>query len=230
MSRSKSITHECAHCGGTFHHVYNSANVYCSRECAFDAKATTKRHCVDCGNTLAKYSRSRRCRPCHLKHLARPPKPHRTRACPDCGEVIETVSKQRCSECAELRRRAADARSRIASSMRKRGSHKVHAEHRNDKVSQRTKRAVHQRDRYVCQICGEPTDPTADPNSDWYPCVDHIIPIGEWPDGQPGRDALGNLRCAHRVCNSVRSTSATVDEVVLQSIRLRAEADGMVGR
>lgn len=62
------------------------------------------------------------------------------------------------------------------------------------------RKAVYARDGMVCQICFEPTDPTASPISDWYPSLDHII-----PRSKGGGHTVDNLRVAHRWCNSVRS-------------------------
>lgn len=58
---------------------------------------------------------------------------------------------------------------------------------------------IYERDGYECQICGEATDPSADPWSDWYPSLDHIV-----PRSQGGSDDDDNLRTAHRWCNAVR--------------------------
>lgn len=63
------------------------------------------------------------------------------------------------------------------------------------------RRAIYERDGWVCQLCGDPTDPNADPWSDWYPSLDHIIPQSHTliPD-----HSAENLRCCHRWCNAVR--------------------------
>lgn len=59
--------------------------------------------------------------------------------------------------------------------------------------------ALFARDGWKCQICSEPVDYTADPLTDWYPTLDHIV-----PRSKGGSDDLSNLRTAHRWCNSVR--------------------------
>lgn len=59
--------------------------------------------------------------------------------------------------------------------------------------------ALFARDSWTCQICDEPVDYLADPLSDWYPSLDHIV-----PRSKGGTDEIANLRTAHRWCNSVR--------------------------
>lgn len=68
-----------------------------------------------------------------------------------------------------------------------------------DPVRPSDRRIVFERDGFVCQLCDEPTEPDADPLSDWYPTVDHIVPQSKGGGHEPE-----NLRCAHRWCNSVR--------------------------
>lgn len=67
-------------------------------------------------------------------------------------------------------------------------------------LGKKARLAVYERDSFVCQICMEPTDPLADPVSNWFPSLDHII-----PRSKGGDDSLENLRTAHRWCNSVLS-------------------------
>lgn len=61
---------------------------------------------------------------------------------------------------------------------------------------------VFDRDGYDCQLCGEPTEPESDPWSDWYPTLDHIVPVS-----LGGGDERPNLRTAHRWCNLIRGVS-----------------------
>ena len=58
---------------------------------------------------------------------------------------------------------------------------------------------IYDRDNWTCQICAEPVDPNAEPRSDWYPTLDHVI-----PRSRGGTNDLTNLRTAHHWCNSVR--------------------------
>lgn len=71
--------------------------------------------------------------------------------------------------------------------------------------------AIYDRDSWTCQICGRPLDTGCSPLSDDYPTLDHIV-----PRSLGGGDASSNLRCACRLCNSIRgdlSFVASDDEV-----------------
>lgn len=65
-----------------------------------------------------------------------------------------------------------------------------------------TRRKVFERDNYVCQICGKPTDPS---DREWgtigplYPTVDHIIALANG-----GTHTWDNVQCAHAICNSYK--------------------------
>lgn len=59
--------------------------------------------------------------------------------------------------------------------------------------------AVFERDAWTCQLCGEAVQPDANPQSDWYPSLDHIV-----PKSRGGAHSPENLRTAHRWCNSIR--------------------------
>jgi 5-methylcytosine-specific restriction endonuclease McrA len=92
-----------------------------------------------------------------------------------------------CAEC--------KARKNITQALPRRGQRRptFHGKHRL---------SVLERDEYVCQICGLPTEPHASPSADEYPTVDHIIRV---VDG--GDDDLDNLRTAHKWCNTTSSSS-----------------------
>lgn len=64
------------------------------------------------------------------------------------------------------------------------------------------RQTVLERDNYICQICGLPTDPDVSPSADTYPTLDHIIKV---IDG--GDDELDNLRTAHKWCNTALNGS-----------------------
>lgn len=65
-----------------------------------------------------------------------------------------------------------------------------------------TRQKVFERDNYVCQICGKPTDPS---DISWgtigplFPTVDHIIALANG-----GTHTWDNVQCAHAICNSYK--------------------------
>lgn len=63
------------------------------------------------------------------------------------------------------------------------------------------RRLIYERDGWVCQLCLDPVDPDSDPQSDWHPSLDHVVPQSHTliPD-----HSAANLRTAHRWCNAVR--------------------------
>jgi 5-methylcytosine-specific restriction endonuclease McrA len=66
-------------------------------------------------------------------------------------------------------------------------------------IAPSVREAVFERDKFVCQLCLEPVQPEADPQSDWYPSLDHIV-----PQSLGGGHGIDNLRLAHRWCNAIR--------------------------
>ena len=56
---------------------------------------------------------------------------------------------------------------------------------------------VFTRDGWLCQLCGQPTNPNARPQDDMRPSIDHIVPLA-----RGGSHTYDNLQTAHRVCNS----------------------------
>lgn len=83
-------------------------------------------------------------------------------------------------------------------------------------VPMRTRLALYERDGWTCQLCMEQVDPDlmiTDPLNDWAPSLDHIE-CQSWtdePDHSPG-----NLRLAHRWCNSVRGDGSHYTEYDLR--------------
>ena len=91
-------------------------------------------------------------------------------------------------------------------------------------VEPRLRYAVYQRDDWTCQLCLEPVDRSADPWSDWYPSLDHIV-----PQSHGGSDEWDNLRLAHRWCNAIRGDGrwhSDFFKVVTEGGALRVRPDG----
>jgi hypothetical protein len=70
------------------------------------------------------------------------------------------------------------------------------------RIAPKIRVAIYERDDWICQLCGDPVDPTLHYTDSWSATLDHIE-CQSWaliPDHSPS-----NLRLAHRWCNSVRS-------------------------
>ena len=64
-----------------------------------------------------------------------------------------------------------------------------------------TTAALAARDGAVCWLCGNDVDPAAPRGSAWAGSVDHVV-----PKARGGGDEPGNLRLAHRSCNTRRGS------------------------
>ena len=60
------------------------------------------------------------------------------------------------------------------------------------------------RDGYKCYLCGDKMDTRGDTNGDYYPSIDHVIPISKG-----GTHTWKNVKLAHRLCNSYKA-----DEII----------------
>lgn len=70
-----------------------------------------------------------------------------------------------------------------------------------------TLESLYRRDNGICHICGKPCnyeDYTVDVGTfiagNWYPSIDHVIPVSKG-----GRHSWDNIRLAHRLCNTMKS-------------------------
>ena len=71
-------------------------------------------------------------------------------------------------------------------------------------ITAKRRRAIYQRDGWVCQLCHLPVDPDLDPNDHWAASLDHIE-CQSWTLVPDHGDS--NLRLAHRMCNSIRGAA-----------------------
>lgn len=58
------------------------------------------------------------------------------------------------------------------------------------------------RDKDICYICNDKVDFNLDGNDDYYPSVDHVIPVSKG-----GTHTWGNVKLAHRRCNYKKGAS-----------------------
>lgn len=105
------------------------------------------------------------------------------RKCERCGiEFVAVTNRARyCSR--YCRRLTGKARNRAA-------THGVEFE-------QFSRESVFERDGWICQLCGDPVDPTRSPGDPMSATVDHVVPVS-----LGGDHTQDNCQLAHRACNS----------------------------
>lgn len=115
--------------------------------------------------------------------------------CPQCGELYY-ASKSRTVYCSNVCYKKAFAQYiNRNKDFRKRVS-------RTEESKSITLKALYKRDNGMCWLCGKPCDYTLDSNDNYYPSIDHVIPIAKG-----GKDKWDNVRLAHRICNSFKNDS-----------------------
>ena len=60
------------------------------------------------------------------------------------------------------------------------------------------------RDKNICYLCGDCVDINLDPNHNYYPSIEHVIPVSKG-----GTHTWDNVKLAHRKCNYLKSNKVT---------------------
>lgn len=68
--------------------------------------------------------------------------------------------------------------------------------------------SLYQRDKGICWLCGKPCDMSLDTNDNYYPSIDHVVPVSKG-----GMDRWDNVRLAHRICNMIKSNMIGMGEI-----------------
>ena len=193
----------CAECGINFQ-PKSGHQKYCSDRCRYRAKDRGRTvTCAACGDPM---QRGGKHKPGISVHMRCPRQGAREehgsygyhRGC-RCG--VCTAAKAARSAAFNERYRAENGESYSTAWRRAFREEHGYWPQRTDFISGKDRKAIYERDGWICQLCGDLTDPTLDHNSDLYPSLDHIIPRSRQlvPD-----HSAGNLRTAHRICNSKR--------------------------
>jgi 5-methylcytosine-specific restriction endonuclease McrA len=131
-----------------------------------------------------------------MQHEAR----RREIVCPVCGETFITYKARQITCSPECGRKRANIRHT------RRNDTRISKDKRIDKISLDV---LFRRDSGVCHICGKQcnwNDYTVTETTiiagNWYPSVDHIVPVS-----LGGADAWDNVMLAHRICNSIRGNN-----------------------
>lgn len=125
-------------------------------------------------------------------HPARGPEPRPARLfvmgwCPRDGAPFVVEGQLTSRWCSDLCQKAEHRSTRRA---RKRDAFVAHV----------NRRAIYERDGWMCGICGDPVDREAKVPDPAAPVLDHIVPLARGGTHEPA-----NVRCAHFYCNNVKS-------------------------
>lgn len=230
---------ECAFCGKgcSRARVRGQVPKWCSQRCADLGKRGRRGLCLHCGSEffgLGKAFCSARCVSRHsagwstctdlvhvgpVPELVAPPTPTTVVTLPKWWGVIVNGP---CAWCGEVFT-GLSSRSRYCSKRCGKDA-AVHRSGERFMVPPRFRYAIYQRDDWTCQLCFAAVDRDADPLSDWYPSLDHIV-----PQSRGGSDEWGNLRLTHRWCNAIRGDGrwhSDFFKVVTEGGALRVRTDG----
>ena len=209
--RMKNVECECQACGKRYLPKVAGRNSFCSRDCSFaylrwkgedsrtadEKRRATPVWCVVCYQMFDPKHRQTICSDdCRMElarrkgvEYSRKKNPLRA-ACIKCARAIDpTPQKRVCEVCLKESDRK---HGRIAKHVRRARIKRVTFESFDPKD-------ILIRDGYRCWICDRITDKDAHPESDFYPSVDHVVPLA-----LGGSHTPENTRCAHRICNSIK--------------------------
>jgi hypothetical protein len=221
--QNKRHEHICKKCGSGFPDKSNSANIYCSRECAFEDMKAEVKLCAVCGAETngTKYC-SDKCR--HSVDCA----------CKECDKIFKGKAgavfcsgdcrradarkkwresfisvkqtnpyvTKACRHCGEAFTTNFMADNRVFCSekcMRRSAKQQRNYRRRGNFVSYVSRHDVCERDEWTCQICGKKVDQRKIAPHPKSPTLDHIIPLAKGGTHEPK-----NVQLAHFLCNSVK--------------------------
>lgn len=186
----------CEYCGERMS-VYQElrGQRFCGVKCAGHARANLKgtiRECVICGGDFEPYYESQVC--CNSEcgsywagqNRSKPPLI--TIECERCGKEVVTheytgaIQPKLCEACYR-------AKERDRKRVRRARKAKLPAEEINE-------HDVYRRDKWICQICGQPIDPDCEWPDSQSPSIDHVKPIS-----LGGHHVMSNVQAAHLGCN-----------------------------
>lgn len=189
MMQHECKTSKCAFCGEEFQETRNKLNLYCSRKCAILARSIDTKQNIEYQqkandeiNQLYKeYDEA------YKKYMQLKKRVENVKNCKYCNTVFESQGKSNvyCSdECA----RKADNYFR---------DHRLKRNGKPDHTISLVK--VYERDKGICQLCGDKINFNLDPNDNKYPSIDHIVPLAKG-----GLHSWDNVQLACRICNSLK--------------------------
>lgn len=201
LMRQRSSDRSCRWCGK----ACRPEELYCSVRCGLWAAEGTRKsspiaitECSGgCGGLRCwkgKKGSGWRCEPCKEAEASRPREGFVSGPCAECGEQFTAKyflggnTSYHCSERCARKKRQRTAR------------HRRRARLKDAKSESFAAREIHERDGWVCQLCGKPTRPDLPSGHNLYPSLDHITPLSKGGD-----HTRANTQCAHRICNSYKN-------------------------
>lgn len=184
----------CVVCGGEFERTFHNLTTKGSVSCPYCTES--KRNEIKQEQAIEKQRRKEEREQRIQKRIEEEEQRRlmRVHPCPVCGEITNR-NKYCSSECS----RKADNKRRDFSRRMKLSMAKVDTDI--------TVEGLYCRDKGICYLCGcqcNFEDYTIINGNfiagDWYPSVDHVIPLAKG-----GKHSWGNVKLAHRVCNSRKS-------------------------
>ncbi len=188
-TQTKYKTLKCAYCGEEFQEARERLNLYCSRKCSILARTMEARQSNECTQKAndeitqlyKEYEEA------YEKYMQLRKRVENVKNCKYCNTVFESQGKSNvyCSdECA----RKAENYFR---------DHRLERNGKPDSTISLVK--VYERDRGICQLCGDKIYFNLDPNDNKYPSIDHIVPLAKG-----GLHSWDNVQLACRICNSLK--------------------------
>ena len=201
VNKESSVRVRCVDCGGEFYRTYHHITTHGVDECPIckamrqEAEAEEKRRAQEIRREQAEAKRKETAAQKELRLLLR------RRDCPVCG--TPTVRPVYCSDaCARKANNATHEhrrRARIEAAMVDRDI---------------TVDGLFKRDGGICHLCGGRCDYEdfvvvngTTICGDWYPSIDHVIPLSKG-----GEHSWSNVKLAHRICNSIKGDTAPGSE------------------
>ncbi len=163
------------------HGAFCETHYYRIRRGSLAGLSVVREVCEQCGTRLTK-NQSRFCsKRCDARADHGTPQ---RKPCAFCGAMFATSGTARmCSDKCRI-----DATKDLA--------HRRRAKMRGANAEKFSATEIFERDRWVCQLCGEKTDRKAPASAPFSPSLDHIVPLA-----RGGEHTRRNCQCSHLQCN-----------------------------